>query len=161
MGLTVDRRGFLKSILAAGVAPYVVTSAGVLMPVKKILAASAEEVAFLQSGTGAVTKTLKDALRLWGDGIHDDTVALQAWIEGRPVLDMRGALLGRVLCGGEYRVSQTIYMKPDYPVRELLGNIFHGPVTDEGPMFHYTPRISDDVPPFSAVTFKNVDWRQK
>lgn len=31
----MNRRGFLQSILAAGVAPYVVSS-GVLMPVKKI-----------------------------------------------------------------------------------------------------------------------------
>lgn len=34
----MDRRGFLKSILAAGVAPYVITTAGVLMPVKAIAA---------------------------------------------------------------------------------------------------------------------------
>ena len=32
----MNRRGFLKSILAAGVAPYVVTTAGVLMPVRQI-----------------------------------------------------------------------------------------------------------------------------
>ena len=32
----MDRRGFLKAILAAGVAPYVITTAGVLMPVKKL-----------------------------------------------------------------------------------------------------------------------------
>ena len=32
----MNRRGFLSSILAAGVAPYVQTTAGVLMPVKKL-----------------------------------------------------------------------------------------------------------------------------
>lgn len=32
----MNRRGFLKSILAAGVAPYVVTAAGVLMPVRTL-----------------------------------------------------------------------------------------------------------------------------
>lgn len=32
----VTRRGFLNGILAAGVAPYVVTTAGVLMPVRKL-----------------------------------------------------------------------------------------------------------------------------
>lgn len=32
----MDRRGFLRGILAAGVAPYVSTVAGVLMPVRKI-----------------------------------------------------------------------------------------------------------------------------
>jgi hypothetical protein len=32
----VNRRGFLKGILATGVAPYVVTTAGVLMPVSDL-----------------------------------------------------------------------------------------------------------------------------
>lgn len=32
----MNRRGFMKSILAAGVAPYVVTTAGVLMPVRRL-----------------------------------------------------------------------------------------------------------------------------
>ena len=35
----MDRRGFMQSILAAGIAPWVVTSAGVLMPVRKVIAA--------------------------------------------------------------------------------------------------------------------------
>ena len=32
----MNRRSFLKSILATGVAPYVVTTAGLLMPVKQL-----------------------------------------------------------------------------------------------------------------------------
>lgn len=32
----MNRRGFLKAILASGVAPYVCTTAGVLMPVKPL-----------------------------------------------------------------------------------------------------------------------------
>jgi hypothetical protein len=32
----VNRRGFLRSILAAGVAPFVCTTAGVLMPVRDL-----------------------------------------------------------------------------------------------------------------------------
>lgn len=32
----MNRRGFLQSILAAGIAPYVATTAGVLMPVRQI-----------------------------------------------------------------------------------------------------------------------------
>ena len=35
----MNRRGFLQGILSAGVAPYVCTAAGVLMPVKKIVTA--------------------------------------------------------------------------------------------------------------------------
>lgn len=37
----MNRRGFLEGILAAGVAPYVQTAAGVLMSVKKILSLDA------------------------------------------------------------------------------------------------------------------------
>lgn len=32
----MNRRGFLKSILAAGIAPYVITTSGLLMPVRAI-----------------------------------------------------------------------------------------------------------------------------
>ena len=33
----MNRRGFLQAILAAGVAPWVITKAGVLMPVRKVI----------------------------------------------------------------------------------------------------------------------------
>ena len=33
----MNRRGFLSSILASGIAPYVITASGVLMPVRKII----------------------------------------------------------------------------------------------------------------------------
>ena len=33
----MNRRGFLQAILASATAPYVVTSAGVLMPVRKLV----------------------------------------------------------------------------------------------------------------------------
>lgn len=33
----MNRRGFMKAILAAGAAPYVQTAAGVLMPVRKLV----------------------------------------------------------------------------------------------------------------------------
>lgn len=36
-GGALNRRGFLQAILASATAPYVVTTAGVLMPVRKIL----------------------------------------------------------------------------------------------------------------------------
>jgi hypothetical protein len=59
----MNRRGFLGGILAAGMAPMVV-SAGVLMPVRSII----------------VPLPI-----MWGDGIHDDSAAFQALIDGRPV----------------------------------------------------------------------------
>jgi hypothetical protein len=153
----MNRRGFLKSMLAAGVAPYVVTSAGVLMPVRKILTATAPEIAFTPSGTGATAMTAQEALRLWGDGIHDDTAALQAWLDGRPVIRGDGSMVGRVLSGGSYRVSETIYMREDQPGRELFGNEFHGPIAADKPMFVYS---RNEPPPFKAVTFFNVTSRR-
>jgi hypothetical protein len=153
----MNRRGFLKSMLAAGVAPYVVTSAGVLMPVKKILTATAPEIAFIQNGTGATSRTVQEALRLWGDGFHDDTAALQAWMDGKPVIGVNGTLVGRVLFGGQYRVSDTIYMREDQPTRELFCNQFHGPVAADKPMFVYS---RNEPPPFEAVTFFNVTSRR-
>lgn len=38
----MNRRGFLKGILAAGVAPYVITTPGLLMPVRGILVPAKE-----------------------------------------------------------------------------------------------------------------------
>ena len=40
----MNRRGFLRSILAAGVAPYVVTTAGVLMPVHALYVPSRKKI---------------------------------------------------------------------------------------------------------------------
>ena len=34
----MNRRGFMQSILATGVAPWVVTTAGMLMPIRQIIA---------------------------------------------------------------------------------------------------------------------------
>lgn len=46
---------------------------------------------------------------LWGDGKHDDTVALNAWAAGRPVRRPDGSDVGKVLHGGRFLVSDTIY----------------------------------------------------
>lgn len=51
------RRGFLQAILAAGVAPYVSTAAGVLMPVKKIAEAPLGEF-FIKEGDVFVHRKL-------------------------------------------------------------------------------------------------------
>jgi len=84
----MNRRSFLKS-LAVVAAPYVITTAGVLMPVKKILA--------------------ERPIILWADGVHDDTVALNSFLAGGKVYSPRGELLlGNTLRGGDYKVSDTI-----------------------------------------------------
>lgn len=58
--------------------------------------------------------------RLWADGVHDDTAALQALLDGESVLPMttkakRTARLdgGLVLCGGTYRTSAAIRLRRD------------------------------------------------
>src|SRR5580692_1685870 len=38
----MNRRGFLQAVLAAGVAPYVVTTSGILMPVRKVWSAGTD-----------------------------------------------------------------------------------------------------------------------
>ena len=40
----MNRRSFMQSILSAGVAPYVVTTASVLMPVRKIVVLEGDDI---------------------------------------------------------------------------------------------------------------------
>jgi hypothetical protein len=54
----MNRRGFLQSILAAGVAPAFVGSS-ILMPVRKLVE---PEMWFTPSGSGATTITMQSAL---------------------------------------------------------------------------------------------------
>lgn len=100
----MNRRSFLKGILAAGVAPYVVTSAGVLMPVR-VFASSRPLV-------------------LYGDGMHDDTAALQAVLDGKEVVNLSGLKVlrgeGRLLMlPGTYLVSSGLVMNMDAGPIEL------------------------------------------
>lgn len=60
----MNRRGFLGALLAAAAAPAIVR-AGSLMPV------------YVPRPSGLLT--------LWGDGVHDDTAALQAMLMGAAV----------------------------------------------------------------------------
>lgn len=82
------RRGFLGAMLAAATAPAFV-KAGALMP---IYVPQAPKV-----------------LTLWGDGIHDDTAALQAAIMGGSVVYADGRPIERgFVRGGTYRTSATL-----------------------------------------------------
>ena len=134
----MNRRGFLKSMLATGAASYVVTSAGVLMPVRKLLSATPEEVAFVQSGTGATARTLQEALRLWGDGIHDDTAALQAFLNGGRVV-YRGREVKEVVDGGTFLVTRTIHVT-EPTVRQVRNAVIDGgAMSGPGPVLHIHP----------------------
>jgi len=77
------RRGFLGAILAAGAAPLIV-KAGVLMPIRD-------------------TRVL-----LWADGLHDDTAALQHWINGGDVRFADGFGPGSCLADRQFMTTQTL-----------------------------------------------------
>jgi hypothetical protein len=80
------RRGFLGAMLAAAVAPAIVR-AGSLMPIY-------------------VPKAPK-LLTLWGDGVHDDTAALQALIGGTSVI-YHGTQY--IPCNGRIVVPQATFL---------------------------------------------------
>lgn len=88
----MDRRGFLKSILALGVAPAVVR-AGSLMPV-------------VQTASGLLIPAA--AVILWGDGVHNDQPGLQALLNGERVIRQDGSQVTDHLIGGTYLVGSTI-----------------------------------------------------
>ena len=50
---------------------------------------------------------------LYGDGIHDDTAALQAWFDGTPLRFAKEVLLlnGDTLFGKKFLISNTIVLK--------------------------------------------------
>lgn len=110
----MNRRSFLTaaagSALAVGVAPAIIRS-GVLMPIKKIWTPPA-------------------FLTLFGDGVHDDTAALQAGFDGSvPIMRVRPdglkEHLGAVLIGGTYKLGGTVFVGgPSRPVRSVMGGCF-------------------------------------
>jgi hypothetical protein len=48
---------------------------------------------------------------LWGDGRHDDTKALNAWLRGEPAIwGESGAPVGTAIAGHSFRLSSAIYV---------------------------------------------------
>jgi len=53
----------------------------------------------------------KAAVVLWGDGRHDDTAALNAWLRGENALwGDSGGPVGAVIAGRDFRLSAAIYV---------------------------------------------------
>lgn len=49
---------------------------------------------------------------LWGDGTHDDTKALNAWLNGEPAIWAdSGAPVGGTITGHSFRLSAAIYVR--------------------------------------------------
>jgi hypothetical protein len=52
------------------------------------------------------------AVVLWGDGRHDDTKALQAWLDGKDALwGESGAPVGATVAWRRFRLSSAIYVE--------------------------------------------------
>lgn len=85
----VTRRGFLRACLAAATAPYVVTTAGILMPVRPI-------------STVTVSAFLAE---LWGPELlrrfQEDSAAWKLWYDpSQELVQVTAVDPQRVWCGG-------------------------------------------------------------
>ena len=93
----MKRRGFIGSLAAIGFAPLIPTRVLVaLLPAIPIL---------------------------YGDGLHDDTAALNVWGAGRRVKRPSGAEVGPWVEGGRFLVSDTINITRQDSVG-IVGNRF-------------------------------------
>ena len=72
---------------------------------------------------GAVLAAVSRVPVLYGDGIADDTVALQAWYDGKTVLYAGGGLVGHTINGGTYKLSDTIELRSGKSVHLVGGTV--------------------------------------
>lgn len=91
---------------------------------------------------------------LYGDGIHCDAAALEAWAAGRPVVDLNGHLhLTDQLIGGTYRLNRTWNLETYRNLHILSVTI----LADE----QVLPIIKVTGDGGVQVTFMNVDFRSR
>ena len=108
----MNKRDFMKGILALGIAPAIVKAENLMrIATPKII--------------------------LYGDGIHDDTQALQTWIDGGRVLRPDGSTIGRHITGGDYRISNTIFLDKGVG-KKLTNSYIHGHLGEDKPLLHTT-----------------------
>lgn len=89
-----------------------------------------------------------DLPRIVGDGIHDDTVGLQAALDGRPFV-----CEGNVVCdadhvyisGGNYRLTNGLRFNPDR-VANITHARFDAKAVPEGQAVFYAPAPKSDRP---------------
>lgn len=94
---------------------------------------------------------------LWGDGIHDDTEALQALIDGQRAYDRVGRQI-KVNCylrGGVYRITKTLEVGRAEVLTEKRLNMANCQIT--GTLMRDTPFIRFPEAPWNAVVrFENL-----
>jgi hypothetical protein len=126
----MDRRGFLSSILALGMAPAIVRAESIMRIV------------------------VPQRVILWGDGIHDDTAALQAFFDGGLVVTPEGIAVGNHLRGGLYVVTSTIITNKAED-RMLTNSHLIGRLDDFSPMFRLDEFAS---PPIGGIAITTRDY---
>jgi hypothetical protein len=88
-------------------------------------------VALLAAPAAAGTAANCTPLTLWGDGRHDDTLALNAWLRGEPVhWAATGRPVGAEITGGHFLLSAPIYVESGTG-RRLVGFRMTWPRTGE------------------------------
>lgn len=114
----MERRKLLGAMLAAFAAPAIVRAESLMaLPPQRLV--------------------------LWGDGVHDDTKALQALLDGKRVLRPDGsAMPGPVIGAGSYVLSDTIYVPPG--VFRITGSSFIGVGMDHKPLMHFNERAGEN-----------------
>ena len=108
----LTRRGFLQTCLALAVAPSIVRAES-LMPL-----------------------VIRTTWVLHGDGISDDTLALQAWLDGERVW-MNGAVLGKTLRDGTFMLSRPLVISKVAHDMAMFGNWFN--MKDRRPIIGFDP----------------------
>lgn len=124
----MNRRGFLQAMLAAAAAPAIV-KAGSLMPLGRVWALSAGGI-----------------LTLVGDGITDDTAALQAFVNGGRVAFADGTPFTGMLRGGSYLITSTINVTEKAPVTLSDGKIIGRMTNPNDAMIHIHNGAADQWP---------------
>lgn len=109
-----SRRRFMKSILAAGVAPYVVTAAGVLMPVREL-----SRPVRIHRGKGEVVMSIRFRPGVAGAPIREHSHDGKIWVPDSGHERLVEALLkahpGALLVGGTIHVT-TAAWADDSPI---------------------------------------------
>jgi hypothetical protein len=76
-----------------------------------IVALVCEAAAAAASAAALPQHCVRPAIVLWGDGRHDDTKALQAWLRGEDALwGDSGAPVGAAIRARDFRLSAAIYV---------------------------------------------------
>jgi len=120
----MDRRGFLKTI--GLVAPAVILTPGLLMPVRSIFV---------------------PPLILFGDGLHDDTSALQGLINGRVVTWADGTPATTLLRGGSYLITRTLHIGKSTTLSAQNARFIGKLQNEESPMIYVSAPDTDRVLP--------------